>query len=462
MIIKFTSNNDFDFQCASSRLLRDVRKDLIKRASKEELFKDFYENKKSDPNQELLHLIAVGAYEGTGYNRNGDAFLEDDCIKNHKYFSKSNRAVHRHHKNKPSDPKFGNIKAAAYNKRMRRIELIIGLDKDKCSDILHEQETTGNTNWSMASKQAKDICSWCKHEAKTDKDRCDHIPAHLGEINKEGEMCGMLNPDPRWFEISYVKRPADRIGMSLGKVASAVARPMSTSDYLNIYGDLYIPDDILISKKAEDKRELLTKLAELEKHVEAVTKGSPITRKDKFIKEHGHKLKHTSNIDYTSMDSLRKMEPSLVLKTLADNGIIFSPEDFSRYLFDNRVDKSRVEGMKSHLPNIYNKINDEDAGKTVNDEKFEPSHHGTVPEELKKTVKGLHEGHSLESGPAMRRMMMIVINMSGQHQTEPTKEACDLEFAKTYANYKLAALNYLNEQGKLDDELMLNALLQNR
>ena len=27
---------------------------------------------------------------------------------------------------------------------------------------------------------------------------------------------------------------------------------------------------------------------------------------------------------------------------------------------------------------------------------------------------------------------------------------------------KLAALNYLNEQGRLDDELMLNAILQNQ
>ena len=389
------------------------------------------------------------------------AFLEDDCIKNHHYFAKSDRAVHRHHKNKPKDPKYGNIKAAAYNKKMRRIELIVGLDKDKCSDILNEQENTGNTNWSMASKQAEDICSWCKHHAKTDKDRCSHIPANIGEINKLGEMCGMINPDPRWFEISYVRRPADRIGMSLGKVASDISRPMTSADYLNLYGDLYLPDDVLISKKAEDKRELLQKLAELEKHIEAVSNSTPVTRKDKFIKEHGHKLKHTANIDDTSMDSLRKMEPSLVLKTLADHGIIFSPEDFSKYLFDNRVHKNSVEGMKSHLPSIYNKLNNEDAGKAVNDEKFEPSQSGTVPEEVKKTVGKLHEGHSLESGPAMRRMMMIIIS-GGSPTQEPTKQASDLEFAKQYATYKLAALNYLNEQGKLDDELMLNAILQNQ
>jgi hypothetical protein len=455
-MIKFTSNNDFDFQCESVSLLKDAKRDLVKRASALDMLKYA-----KTPNQEDLHIIAVGAYEGTGFNRNGDAFLEKDCENNHKYFSKSNRAVHRHHKNKPSDPKYGNIKAAAYNKRMRRIELIVGLDKDKCGDILHEQETSGNTNWSMASKQAEDICSWCKHRAKTDKDRCDHIPKNLGEINKLGEMCGMINPDPRWFEISHVRRPADRIGMSLGKLASDLTyKPMTSSDYLNVYGELYIPDDILLSKKAEDKRDLLHKLAEMEKHVEMVSHSTPTNSHDQFIKNHGHKIKQTSNIDNTSMDNLRKMEPSLVLKTLADHGILFSPEDFSKYLFDNRIAKDRVEGMKTHLPHIYNHLDQSDAGQVVNDEKYEPSHIGKTPDHLKKTVKGLHEGHSLEEGPAIRRMMLS--HDKPCHTPEPTKVAADLELAKQYATYKLAALNYLNEQGKLTEDILLNSILQNQ
>ncbi|NBQ69848.1 MAG: hypothetical protein EBU46_13915, partial [Nitrosomonadaceae bacterium] len=198
-MLKFTSNNDFDFAVESVTLLTDSNKQLVKRASAKHLLK--YEK---TAGQEDLHVIALGAYEGTGFNRNGDAFSEADCRKNHHYFKRADRAVHRHHKNKPTDPKFGNIKAAAYNEPMKRIELIIGLDKEKCADILHEQETEGNTNWSMASKQAYDVCSWCGHKAKTDKDRCEHIPKKIGELNRKGEMCGMHNPDPRWFEISYV------------------------------------------------------------------------------------------------------------------------------------------------------------------------------------------------------------------------------------------------------------------
>ncbi len=459
-MIKFTSNNDFDFHIESVQLLRDVSKDLVKRASAKSLLKV-----EKTANQEDLHIIALGSYEGTGFNRNGDAFMEADCKKNHHYFTKADRAVHRHHKNKPKDPKFGNIKAAAYNEPMKRIELVVGLDKDKCADILDEQEKTGNTNWSMASKQAYDVCSWCNHKAVTDDDRCSHIPKNIGDLNKEGEMCGMINPNPRWFEISYVRRPADRIGMSLGKVASAsTIKPMLPKDFLNIYGDIHVPEDVYISKKAADKRVILKKLAEIEKHVNAVAHGSGNTSKELFIKRHGNKLTQ-SHIDDTSMDELRKMEPAQVLRTLADHGIIFSPEDFSRYLFDNRVDKKNVEGMKTHLPSIFSDL-DDDNDDVTNNEKFEPASNTNTPHSLKNLASKLHENHSLEAGPAVRRMMMITIMMNGdkglQAPKEKTKEAFDKEFAKQYAAYKLAALNYLDEKGKLDEDILLNSILQNR
>ncbi len=461
-MIKFTSNNDFDFQVESVSLLRDVSRDLTKRASARDLLRF-----DKSAGQEDLHIIALGAYEGTGFNRNGDAFSEEDCRKNNHYFKDAGRAIHRHHKNKPNDPKFGNIKAAAYNEPMKRIELIIGLDRDKCADILDEQEKTGNTNWSMASKQAYDVCSWCNHKAKTDKDRCEHIPKNIGELNKHGEMCGMHNPNPRWFEMSYVRRPADRIGMSLGKMASdSSIKPMLPSDYLQLYGDIYVPENILLSKKAADKREVLHKLAEIEKHVEAIARGKKDTAKELFIQRHGAKVKG-SQIDGTSMDELRKMEPSQVLKVLADNGILFGPEDFARYLFDKRISSDRISGMKSHLPGIFSKLDKDDAGEVANNEKFEPGE-GMTPPSLKNLVSKLHEGHSLSSGPAVRRMMMITICMGGPKDLKPareeekSKEAFDQEFAKQYAAYKLAALNYLNDQGKLDEDLMLNAVLQNR
>lgn len=463
-MLKFTSNNDFDFAVESVTLLTDPYKQLVKRASAKHLLK--YDK---TPNQEDLHVIALGAYEGTGFNRNGDAFSEDDCRKNHHYFKRANRAVHRHHKNKPADPKFGNIKAAAYNEPMKRIELILGLDKEKCADILHEQETEGNTNWSMASKQAYDVCSWCGHKAKTDKDRCEHIPKKIGELNRKGEMCGMHNPDPHWFEISYVRRPADRIGLSLGKVAADNSRPMTTSDYLSLYGDIYVPDEFLISKKAADKRALLTKLAELEKRIDAVARN-PKTKSDLAMKEHGRKfISSSDDLPASVIEELRKHDPSRVLKSLADHGIIFSPSDFVKYLFADRVDRKHVDGMRSLLPDSFSKaVDNNDDNDLVNNEKYEPGFSGLTGG-LKSMVEKLFGGFSLKDGPSVGRIVQITITgrpMKNLRTVEPdeakTKEAFDKELAKQYTSYKLAALNYLDQTSQLDEQLTLNAVLQNR
>jgi len=351
---KFTDTYSFDFEIEPVAIIKDTQS-LTKRASAKEFLK--YAKTKG---QEDLHIIAVGAYEGTGFNRNMDKFIEKWCVKNAHYFKDSDRCVHRHHKNKPESPKYGNVKAAAYNPDMRRIELVVGLDADKCSDILHEQEKVGHTNWSMASKQAYDICTWCNHKAYTDTDRCAHIPDKLGELNKEGEFCGMDNPDPRWFEISYVKRPADRIGMSLGKAASAKV-PMLPRDYLNVYTDFSMPadDELIISKHAEVKRILLGKLAELEKRVDAVAIKDPkITS-----------LGETDKIAADVMDDLRKLEPKAFFKAAANKGVILSVDNFFSYVFGDKIKQAQVDGIKTHLKDIFQTL-EKDAS-IINSEVFE-------------------------------------------------------------------------------------------
>ena len=317
------------------------------------------------------------------------------------------------------------------------------------------------------SKQAYDECSWCGHKAKTDKDRCKCIPAHLGEINKQGQMCGMHNPNPRWFEISHVKRGADRIGLALGKLAEdSRIRPMLPTDYLNLYGDIYVPEELTISKKASDKRELLKKLAEIEKHVDAIAHGAVKDSKDKFIKQHAHKISKTTPVEAKDMDDLRKHSPGPALKSLADNGVIFSPEDFIKYLLGDRAPEGVTKGMKSHLPDAFSSLENKNDGSVVNNEKYEPE--GKTSPDLKSLSGKLKENHSLEGGPAVRRIMMITISigpkdeLKGADETPKSKEAADKLLAEEYCAYKLAALNYLDEQGKLDDDLLLNAVLQNR
>ncbi|MEY4399545.1 MAG: hypothetical protein RLZZ539_874, partial [Pseudomonadota bacterium] len=146
----------------------------------------------------------------------------------------------------------------------------IGLDNDKCAEEIQKLAEGKQINVSMAAKVAHDKCTWCGHAAKTDNDRCSHIPKYLGELNKRGEMCSMDNIDPKWFEISIVGRPADRIGMSL-KLASASRYIKTAADYRELYPGFVAPQDddhyIRISKYASEKRQLVKKLAEIEKQI---------------------------------------------------------------------------------------------------------------------------------------------------------------------------------------------------
>jgi len=474
-MIKFNATSDWSFDVPPVNIVNEA-KDLKKIAAAQDELKV-----QKTAGQTDVHVIALGAYEGIGQNRNGDLFKEAECIKHYKTFVKSGskrsdgsydgRALNRHHKNKPEDPKYGNIKAAAYNKDMRRIELVVGLDNDKCAEELHKLASGEQINVSMAAKVASDVCTWCGHEAKDDRGRCEHIPAKIGELNKQGEMCGMDNVSPRWFELSIVGRPADRIGMSL-KLAHSYA-PKSASDYLKLYTGFVPPreaDTFLISKKASDKRGLLKKLSEMEKRIEGIAKAGPADSGEKYIANESTKLNVDDKLSPEVIDELRKQDPSKLLKLLAENGIIFSPEDFVQYLFGDKLkDRGVVGKMKARLPLGFSDLDDDVEDAVAHNEKYDPAEIGGFPKELKQLVQGLFNDHSLFDAPAHGRIMRITIIGKSPKKLTPApdkdrleKDAAAEELAQQYLAYKLAALHHISECGRLDEQVLLNSLIQNR
>ena len=478
-LIKFSSTDDWRWDVDPVQLIHNLNT-LTKAGSDKS---DLHFEKSAGQTDALV--IALGAYEGTGANRNGDIFKEAECIKHYKTFVKSGsrskdgsydgRALNRHHKNKPTDPKYGNIKAASYNHKMRRVELVIGLDNDKCAEEIQKLAEGKQINVSMAAKVAFDKCTWCDFEAKDDSHRCSHIPAKLGEVNKRGEMCSMDNINPKWFELSIVGRPADRIGMSL-KLASDNSYIKTASDYKSLYPGFVVPEDtddtLKISKYAADKRGLVRKLAALEKHIEGVITGGPKSSKDKYLIEEKSKLKNAEGMSTEVLDELRKYEPAKLLKALADHGIVFSPEDFIKYLFGSNKLKNTEDmfsKVKSRLPSMFSDM-EEHGDDIINDDKYEPSSSDIIPKDILKMVKNLFDDHSLFDKPTHGRIMRITImkKMPGTKlkskpdEKELSKESSIKELAKQYATYKLAAVRYLDANDKLDEETLFNVLLQNR
>jgi hypothetical protein len=122
-------------------------------------------------NASLIHLVALGAHEATGTNQNGDSFTEEFLKKAHPTFKKHG-ALFRDHKAKDFRKKEGDVEKTAYNDDMRRAELLVSADHDKCADWLGEIEKGKRVDFSMGFDCVADHCSICDNRAPTRKDYC--------------------------------------------------------------------------------------------------------------------------------------------------------------------------------------------------------------------------------------------------------------------------------------------------
>ena len=466
-LIKFSTTEDFQSDVEPVAIVED-NKQLSKRSGSEK-----FKNIKVPKHQTPVHLIALGSYEGTGCNRNFDYFLEEYCRKNHYTFVKAGRAVHIQHKNKPTDPKYGNVYGSDYNEKMKRVELFIGIDSNasRMAKSLQKLASGKQVSYSMGSSQTFDRCSICRHKSYNGKtDRCSHIPKRLGEITKEGKVVAMENPDPYWFDISDVDstRGADRIAYSLNKQASDSILDTPQVRYennLKLASEIYLPPSLVLSKYASSKRALLDKISKMEKHIDAIASGKVTNSKDKYIKEQASKLNSTPAISDTTISELRAFtDHTKLLKALADKGIIFSPEEFYKYIFDNKLDDSSLKGMKSHLPDIHEELAKDD--QEINNDDMYPEE-GKLPLRLIELIRSLTDEHSLFDGPAHNRIIRITMikKVPGELKKESSEKSDSLfakQLALKYANYQLSALSYLNDNDKLTDDLIINTLILNR
>lgn len=209
------------------------RRDFVKRAGDAgtHLFEAAMSQVKFAKDEIPVHLIALGAKEAWGANRNGDAFTEAMLKASHDTFVK-NAFWFRNHKNKPHEghPKYGVVKASVYNPVMRRVELLCGLPSTKeaaallgtevadkeCEKLARDEDIAV----SMACRVPYDICSGCHNKARTRDEYCKAATCKYGgchdNLTKLVKLAGDVhhlhveNPYPVFFDISNVWRPADR------------------------------------------------------------------------------------------------------------------------------------------------------------------------------------------------------------------------------------------------------------
>lgn len=199
-----------------------------------------------------VHLLAIGAEEYYGFNRNGDGFKEAVCREYHPTFTKYAR-WYRDHQNKDSSKGRGLVKGSAYNGEMRRVELLVFLNgtkeaADRNGGLVADEELEKLARGedipvSMACRVSHDVCSGCGNKAKSRADYCGPemckyggCKDNLAKTFDDGTTLGVYNPDPAFFDISKVFRPADRIAYTLGMAKAAADYETMLKNAADIYG----------------------------------------------------------------------------------------------------------------------------------------------------------------------------------------------------------------------------------
>ena len=381
--------------------LRGEDRDALEKRAASPVFANIVDNMELGKGDIPIHMIAIGAKEAFGCNRNGDAWDIDTCQKQAHTFesrplSQYKQGEHNgarffmHHKNKDPNISYGYVKAAEFNEPMKRIELLIignGTKEaaernggfvipDHVLDKLHDNEFIGG---SMACKVAYDVCSICGNKAPSRKYYCKEAECvgpdgvkglgckhNLGRLLKHGRQQFVDNPNAVFFDYSYVGRPADRTAYGgvvdyQTKSASLLGdeRVIGGAELAELYEAQQVPSysDIRYSNTEDRQVKLARVLADLERHFE----DSPDTRDFETARAFVPRLQPP--LDWSPLGEAGPFKMAAGLRALADANVLLTLEDFLTIACPAQgSDKlAAVAGhISAMLPGVFSRLADSD------------------------------------------------------------------------------------------------------
>lgn len=350
-MVKLTYSSDISDSVGVGGEIVKSASDLKKQAST--IFNVEYDALKAPEGKTGIHLVALGDMETYGFNRNADGFKQADCRDRCDTFVKFGH-VYQHHRNKDPEKALGEIKCAAYNPDMHRVELYIWADNEKAKDHLERLEKTGEVSFSMACTVPSDTCSLCgaTRTGPGDKNECEHIKYQLGKIAEDGKFIGMINNEPKWFDISFVGRPADRIAWSL-KTASGLNDPVKQAEYEGVVA----PDELMVtSERGLRKLALMKELAAMDGKMRGwLKKASFETSEERRLFEM-RKLA-ALNVPDSMLNDLRAYKPRDAFEALADAGVVLGARSFFKYAMgpDYKAVRPYMDGIEKTASEVLSK-----------------------------------------------------------------------------------------------------------
>jgi len=472
-MIKYVSPSGWDWdrpvavpvKYSGRGLIGADRQDFIKTAS--HAFLDCLDNIKVAKDEVPIHIIALGASEAYGANRNGDAFSAATCKKYHPTFTKFARWF-RNHKNKPEKghPHFGLIKASAWNEPMKRVELLAVLNAEKSAcdrnggfvaDRELEKLASGeDLATSMACRVPYDECSWCGNKAPSRKQYCTLEKCAAGGckdnltrvVKVAGDMhhLHVKNTFPTWFDMSDVFRPADRI--SYGCAADYLTKAAADNGFLEVADAIAMAEDATAPLAVCMYQDGLpgtwsVKIAAQMKlgHGLAAAERQERNSDSEVYRAFDSRLQ--SAFDTEVLGTYGTEKAASALGALADRKIILSIRDFGRWL---GKDENFIKAAAACLPGIYQRMIDDDSWERRVEQNKCPISEKVASATARTAANLGNADFSLEKEAVQSRIALSSIRGYERPNLKTTfeKSASDQpdaeEFARDYAVYKADAL----------------------
>lgn len=451
----------------------------IKKASSSVVSREMLEACKPDKDHFLIHLVALGDAERYGPNRNADAFSKKACEERHDTFV-TNGSFYREHRHHNKEESIGIVKASAYNEEMGRIELAIWGNKKKASEEWDLAKEGKPLSFSMSCSVKYDVCNACGHKAKSDNDRCEHIKyARNQYIDGHKKYAFMWNPDPVFFDISRVKKPADRIAhhifidANMQKAASEAGLPLRSSDYKRV-GGVYIPGDTeILGCLSPDKLNTLKKLASASKKLRDVITNNINTSDPEvmFINNVATYARIPESVfPDEQLEKLASLRPDTFFYELNKRACVLPFSDFMAYclsLTKSEVLNSNVYkyAMKKTIPVVMEDMEESEADEEL-EEAFEPSSRATADidpannDEVQSIMDKAKEFFSVEPQQVKTRAIRISIVKFASYEDFDCKKISESEvesanrLSRAYGYYKVAAVNALKNNIAVDQKVL--------
>ena len=444
-----------------------------------------------DKDHFMVHLVGMGDYETFGPNKNADAFRAEGLRKYANTFV-TDGCFFREHRNRSAEKEgIGTVKAAAYHPDMHRVEIIVHGHRKKAAEEYEKARSGEALSFSMSCRVPFDECNACGNKARNPREYCDHMKsARLQYVPEFKKYAFVHNDQPTFFDISRVRKPADRIAHYLDyafpdeehrKAAAAQSQVILGTEWAEYEGVCLPVERIELSGA---KYDMLNKLAAEEAYLNVLDQTGT-TEKSAFA---GNivPLAFDGELEENELEAFRKIQPGTMFHQLSKRACLLPFFSFAAYVTDQTVKEAQedptIRAAAEKLPTIFQQVKEAGCCRGLGgiEELFNSTSHNTqtldggVDDEVQRFMDKVAEKFSVKTEPVKQRVIHVTITKGASKKTLVTapslgdNSSADKEKAEAisnlYAIYKISAMVDMKDMHghNIEEAQLLLAAGQNR